>query len=512
MRKSLIIIFFILSTIYHIPVRAGQMETVPVGDKSYSWIYDFIEKLYLRGYLKEIHIGTKPYYRGEIASALLNLKTKMEKESLQLNPFEKYVFSELETEFEPEMRTLGDQKRLKWGIDFLENSFLSTNRKSLFYESFLPYLQADVGDKFSLICRYSIDENLAKDSTYTGKVWKGFAGDAVQAYLSFKLPWFNLFLGRENLSWGQNLILSPSSPPMDMLKLEGKWGFLKATSFFAQLDPMVITDSTGTSKVRRYLSAHRFSFNVKELLQVGFSETVIYGGKNRWFELYYLSPLLWFHGAQLNEGEDDNTFIGFDFNFTPLKKFILYGELLIDDFQIEKKSDSDKEPNELGYSIGLKAGDLLGLNGSEFNFEYLRVNNWTYNQKYPWNRYFFKNKTIGNPLGPDADNFFISLGGYLRKGLEARLYYELTHKGEGKITSVWYEPWLYEEDYREKFPSGIVERTDDFQLSLTYHYRNLLRATLAGEFVKISNSNNISGSDDKQTGLSLLIHYHFVKR
>jgi len=516
MRKSLLILFFILSTIYHPPAKAGQMETVPVGDKSFSWIYEFIEKLYLRGYLKELHLGTKPYYRGDVALSLLNLKAKIENDKLKLNPFEKYIFSELENEFEPEMKTLGDQKRLKWGVDFLENSHLSTNRKSIFYESFLPYLQADIGDKFSLICRYNIDESLAKDSAYTGKVWRGFAGDAVQSYLSFKLPYFNLFLGRENLSWGQShlfpLILSSSSPPMDMLKLEGGWGFLKVTSFFAQLDPVEITDSTGISKFRRYLSAHRFSFNVKELLQVGFSETVIYGGKNRQFELYYLNPLLWFHGAQLNEGEDDNTFIGFDFNFTPLRKLLFYGEFLIDDFQIEKKIASDKEPNELGYSIGLKAGDLLGLNGSEFNFEYLRVNNWTYNQKYPWNRYLFKNKTIGNPLGPDVDKFFFSLSGYLRKNLEAKINYELIRKGEGKVTSSWDEPWLYVEDYQEKFPSGIVERTDNFQLSLNYHYKNLFRVTLSGDFIKISNAKNISGSNEKQTRFSLLIHYHFVKR
>ncbi len=516
MKKSLIIIFFILSTIYHLPVRAGQMETVPVGDRSYTWIYDFIDKLYLRGYLKELHLGTKPYYRGEVALSLLNLKTKIENDKLQLTPFEKYIFSELENEFEPEMKSLGDKNRLKLGIDFLENSNLTTNRKSIFYESFLPYLQADMGDKFSFICRYSIDESLAKDSTYTGKVWKGFAGDAAQAYLSFKLPWFNLFLGRESLSWGQNrlssLILSPNSSPMDMLKLEGKWGFLKATSFFAQLDPVEITDSTGTSKIRRYLSAHRFSFKIKEFLQVGFSETVIYGGRNRWFELYYLNPLLWFHGSQLNEDEDDNTFLGFDFNFTPLRKLLFYGEFLIDDFQIEKKSTFDSEPNELGYSLGLKLGDLLGLNGSEFNFEYLRINNRTYNQKYPWNRYIFKNKTIGNPLGPDADNFFISFGSYLRKGLEAKVSYELTRKGEGKITSSWNEPWLNVEDYHEKFPSGIVERTDNFQLSFDYHYKNLFRATLSGDFIKISNMKNISGSDDKQTRFSLLIHYHFVKR
>jgi len=515
MRRKLVFLFFILLTIHHPPIRAGQMETVPVGDKSYSWIYEYIDKLYLRGYLKELHSGTKPYYRGEVASALLNLKAKMEKQELKLNSFENYLLSELELEFEPEMKNLGDKKRLKFGADFLENSRFLSRSRSIFYESFLPYIQADIGDKFSLICRYSIDEGLAKDSLYTGKIWKGFAGDAVQAYLSFKLPYFNLFLGRDNLSWGQSrlssLILSPDSPPMDMLRIEGKWGFFKATSFFTKLDPVEYADSTGISKARRYLSAHRLSFRIKEFAQIGFSETVVYGGKNRQFELYYLNPLLWFHGAQLNEGEDDNTFLGFDFNFTPFRKILLYGELLIDDFQIEKKNSSDKEPNEIAYSLGTKTVDLFGSTGTELSFEYLRINNWTYNQKYPWNRYTFNHKIIGNPLGPDADDLYLSLAGYLRKNLEAKVSFEQMRKGEGKITSLWNEPWL-NPDYQDKFPSGTVENSNTFQLSLSYNYRNLFRANLSGDLTKTSNAGNIPGKEEKLTRFSLLIHYHLAKK
>ena len=515
MRKAFILLSFILLTIHHPPTRAGQMETVPVGDKSYAWIYEYVDKLYLRGYLKELHLGTKPYYRGEVAYALLNLKTKIEKQELKLNSFENYLLSELELEFEPEMKSLGDKKRLKFGADFLENSrFLSRSRTN-FYESFLPYIQADVGDKFSLICRYSIDEGLAKDSLYTGKIWRGFAGDAVQAYLSFRLPYFNLFLGRENLSWGQSrlssLILSPDSPPMDMLRIEGKWGFFKATSFFTRLDPVEYTDSTGTSTARRYLSAHRLSFRIKEFAQIGFSETVVYGGKNRQFEFYYLNPLLWFHGAQLNEGVDDNTFLGMDFNLAPLKKTLFYGELLIDDFQIEKKSSSDKEPNEIAYSLGFRTADPLGLSGTELGLEYLRIANWTYNQQHPWNRYTYKNKIIGNLLGPDADDIYISLAGYLRKNLEVKLSFEQTRKGEGKITSPWDESWL-NPDYQNKFPSGTVEKSKTFGLSLSYNYKNLFRANLSGDFTEISNSGNIPEKDEKLARFSLLIHYHLAKK
>lgn len=516
MIKRLIFLFFILLTIYYSPAKAGQMETVPVGDVSNEWIYDHIDKLYLRGYLKELHTGTRPYYRGEIAASLLNLKNKIEKEKFELSSFEKYLFRQLEEEFEPEMKSSANKKRVKWGADFLEKTLLASEGKSFFYESFLPYLQADIGDNFSLLCRYNLDEGLARDSTYTGKVWRGFAGDAAQAYLSFRLPYFNLFIGRENLCWGQSrlspLILSSHSPPMDMLKLQGEWGFFKLSSFFAQLDPLEFSDSIATSKIRRYLSAHRFSFKLKDLLELGFSETVVYGGKNRWFELYYLNPLLWFHGSQLNEDEDDNTFIGLDFNFTPLRKLLFYGELLVDDLQIEKKSASDKEPDELGFCIGLRLADFLGLDGSEFNLEYLRINNWTYNQKYPWNRYIHKYKIIGNPFGPDTDDLFLSISGYPTKSLEAKISCEIMRKGEGKATSLWDEPWLYTEDYNEKFPSGIVEKTDKFQLSLNYNYKNILKARLCADFLKISNWQNIIGSDEKFYRLSFLFHYHFVKR
>ncbi len=516
MSRKAVYLFSFLWLFAYLSAQAGQMETVPVGDKSYEWIYDYIDKLYLRGYFKEIHIGTKPYYRGDIAKALIDLRKKIESENLKLGPFEKYLFHQLEDEFEPEMVSLEKRKRLKGGLDFLENSRLISNRKSIFHESFLPYLQADIGDNFSLLCRYSIDEGLAKDSTYTGKVWRGFAGDAAQAYLSFKLPYFNLFIGRENLSWGQSrlspLILSPNSASMDMLKLQGEWSFFKLSSFFAQLDPVTVSESAGTIRYRRYLSAHRFSFKLKSLLELGFSETVIYGGKDRWFELYYLNPLLWFHASQLNENEDDNTFLGLDFNFSPLRRLLLYGEFLIDDFQIEKKSASDREPNELGYSLGLKLADFLGLNGSELDLEYLRINNRTYNQKNPWNRYLYKNKLIGSPLGPDADDLFLSMGGYLGKGLQAKISYEHIRQGEGKVTSEWDEPWLSIEDYKESFPSGIVEKTDKFQLWLDYNFKNIFRADLSFDYAVISNLENISGSDEKFYGFSILLHYHFVKK
>jgi hypothetical protein len=214
----------------------------------------------------------------------------------------------------------------------------------------------------------------------------------------------------------------------------------------------------------------------------------------------------------LNENEDDNTFFGLDFNFSPLRKLLFYGEFLIDDFQVEKKSASDKEPNELGYSLGLKLADFLGLNGSELNLEYLRINNWTYNQKNPWNKYLYKNKLIGSPLGPDADNLFLSMGGYLRKGLEAKISYERTRQGEGKVTSEWDEPWLSIEDYQESFPGGIVEKTGKLQLSLNYNFKSIFRANLSFDYAKISNSENILGSEEKFYGFSILLHYHFVKK
>lgn len=510
---------FLISLFLLIPIEAGagQTETIPVGDEIYEWVYEYIDQLYLRGYFRELHIGTRPFYRGEIALSILSLIDKIEKKEIQPTETEKRLIQQIENEFSYEISSVAaknqDGNELKLGLDFLENAKFPKKEKSNFFEKGLPSLGAQVSANFSLLVRYNIDESLAKDPYYTGKVWNGFAGEASQAYFSFHFRYFDLLLGRDKLSWGQSkissLILSGGSLPVDMLKIQKRWGLFQGTAFAGILDPI---NSSEGKEIERYFSGHRASFKIRSLAELGVSEIVVYGGEGRNLEPYYLNPLLWYHGAQLNGNRDDNTFISFDFNFTPKRNLLLYGEFLIDDFQIEKKSKSDQEPNELGYVAGFLYAFPSKLNGFQMNLEYDRINNRTYNQKNIWNRYLNRNKLMGSNLGPNSDNLKASIKGWLTKGLEAELGYGFLRKGEGSVYSVWEEPWLYAEGhYQEEFPLGVVEETNELLLKLGYSYDVVLRVNLSLRYAKVTNKNNILNQKEESLDWGLFLQYHFVK-
>jgi hypothetical protein len=506
-------------------VTAGLMETIPVGEEVYGWIYEYIDELYVRGFLTEIHLGTKPYYRGEVAQALVSVREKIHQQGLVLKWYEDYLLEELEREFSHEIIEMklkpdspGDEKLAKafaWGVDLQEGSNFKSEHKAVFRETFYAYAKAQIGSNFSACTRYMMDENLAKDPDYEGKVWRGFAGDAAQAYLAFKLPYFKVLLGRERIAWGRKstgeLILSENAFPLDMVKIQGGWGIFQGTAFFSFLSSLSEENSSGeVTHINRFLSGHRISLDLFSKAQLGLSETIVYGGEGRQVEAYYLNPLLWYHGAQLNEKKDDNTFLALDFNLRPKKNLIFYGELLIDDFQIEKKAQGDQEPNELGYSGGFSIMDLFGFNGTKFDLEYTRINNWTYNQKEERNRYLNRNKLLGNPLGPDSDNFSLSLSSWLRRGLKGRITYQKRRCGEGEVSSSWSEPWMLTEgEYQEEFPSGVVEEMHNWGVKLQYNYSNILRCELKLDYLDFRNYQNTKNREEDFTQVSLNLSYHF---
>jgi hypothetical protein len=506
---------------------AGMMETVPAGEEVYRWVYEYIDELYARGLISDLHLGTRPYFRGKVAQELRSLRDKINDGVVSLAWPEDHLLEELEREFSDEITQLRSEedstdngqidKTLSWGLDFKEGSSFKASEKAAFRETFCPCLKAQIGPSFFACTRYMVDENLAKDSEYGGKVWRGFAGDAAQAYLAFDLPYFKMLLGRERVAWGQKstggLILSESAFPLDMLEIQGGWGVFQGSSFIAFLSSIQTADASGELvRENRYISGHRISLDLLSKVQLGLSETVVYGGENRQVEAYYLNPLLWYHGAQLNEKKDDNTFFAFDFNLRPKRDMVLYGELLIDDLQLESKSQSDKEPNELAYFGGLSVLDPFGLRATEINLEYMRINNWTYNQVEERNRYLNRKRLLGNPLGPDTDRIRVSFSRWLRKGLKSTLSYQRTRSGEGSVNAPWSQPWMSAQgEYRERFPSGVVETEDNLGLTLQCRYSGALSCGVRWDYLNFVNYQNLENLKEDYNRISLNLSYHFQR-
>jgi hypothetical protein len=285
-----------------------------------------------------------------------------------------------------------------------------------------------------------------------------------------------------------------------MLKLTGKIGVFRFDFFATGLDEIYLPDLDLYAK--RYFSGHRMNLKFKSGIELGFSEVVVYGGPGRKLEPYYLNPLFLFYGEQFNHNIDDNPLWSFDFSITHFKNKEFYGELLIDDFQYDFKT----EPQQVGFLLGAKAADLFGFSRSYFTLEYTRINKWVYGQDKPWNLFTYRNVGMGSFLGPDVDDFFAELLYHYNKSFQFSFSYELKRKGEGKI-----ELQPSPVPKTTSFPSGVVERTNSFSLKVVFQpdVHLFLEGRLG--YADVKNQLNISGKNGRNLSCKMRLNYNFWK-
>lgn len=375
------------------------------------------------------------------------------------------------------------------------------------------------GQHFGALAFFNLDRAKAIDPDYAGKKYRGLAGEIETAALLFKKGRIAAAIGRMRIFWGQqrhNLSLSENMPPLDMLTASYNTGRLSFSFLFAGLDGSR-PDSADLEKFpdrsfndNRYLVAHRLDFKIHRRFRIGLFETVLFGGEGRSPELMYLNPLQFFHSAQLNNNSDDNTMVGLDFAALPGYQTTIYGQLLIDDFQIDKKEPGDQEPDEIGLMLGIFKAGKIGALLPDIKAEYVRITNRTCHQADPKNRYLFRNKIIGHTLGPDADSLSLKLRFWPNNLFFCEIEAAYRRHGEGSIYNSWDEPWLNtENDYDEPFPTGMVEKSTllafraNGYLPFTEYTRNHFFFTLDAGWGDIKNYGNLSGENKTTSRLDI---------
>lgn len=345
---------------------------------------------------------------------------------------------------------------------------------------------------------FVLDERKAEDEFYTGKKWRGLAGGVEEAFTYFKWRQFEIMAGRFASFWGprNSLVLAPTNA-LDGFEYSFHWGRLVLSYRLAKLDGLNPEDDGVDQFENRFLAAHRLDVRLSREFRLGIFESVIYGGPGRQIDLLYLNPIVFFHADQLNEGMNDNSLMGFDVTYQPGRGLKLYGQLLVDDFQIEKASQGDQEPDQYGVIAGAHLVDLWP--SVDFRVEYSRVTNWTFNQELPRNRYLLNNDPIGGAAGNDYEVLRATCSRWLsdNRCLSANFAYRL--QGEGRITDEWTEPWLdVEGDYDEPFPSGVVEKTRSAWLGFKGFFVNHFFVDVEAGVNWFDNFDHVYGEDASQ--------------
>ena len=226
------------------------------------------------------------------------------------------------------------------------------------------------------------------------------------------------------------------------------------------------------------MSAHHLSFNITPNLNVGFFETVVFS-RNNHFELQYLNPVILYRTIEQANGSADNVLIGLDAKWNFLKRFQLYGQLMLDEFVFRELF---LEPNgwwgnKYGVQLGLKYIDAFGIDHLDLQGEYNMARPYTYSHRDSSAHYSHYDQPLAHPLGANFREFIFKLR-YVpihKLVLEARLI--RANFGEDIDNASWgmniFKSDLFRiNDYGNETTQGLFTQTTLMGLDLSYQIRH----------------------------------------
>lgn len=300
---------------------------------------------------------------------------------------------------------------------------------------------------------------------------KGIFGYTNQAYLDFHYPAkmglkLHGLIGRDYLrtgfSKGGSLLIGDESRPFDqgMVMIQYKDFIFKTAG--------IQLDNIGNN--RRYLTLHTLKINYLQKLSLIVGEGLLYSGQNRSLDWQYFNPLIFWTPEMVNNTTGDgNGFIYGAFTVYPNQELSIWGELMIDDFQMNHKNQGDLEPNETGLILGIGY-----VKGKKLNtwIEYIRITNRTYQTPNPAETYMHRGFPIGHYLGNDFDllQFHYDLE---TKRYELNPYIDIAYLRDGAngLDTPWDEPWMdstitLSTGYSEPFPTRPITYTTELEFGV----------------------------------------------
>lgn len=309
-------------------------------------------------------------------------------------------------------------------------------------ENFAAYFDA------SIMTEYSTLRNWTKiDDPHLGPGYTGIMGDTAHlkgyddfsAYIKFPLPWFDIKLGNDRLSWGyageSGLLFSGAGKPFLQMKLEKTIGTLNYTFILGKL--------TGDSYAeKRVIYAKHITYTPWRWLSLGFSDAVISNASE--IRPIYFLPFVPFYFSEHYIGSPDNRLMSFDGKLLLNSRWTAYGELFLDDISnligiFRNTSWGDK----WGGLAGIKVFNPLPMAcASVIKAEFLQIEPWVYTtssaslaDRHNYPVHF--GRVLGNELGPHSRAISVDLTCQFSKKTGCVVALQQLWKGKGAGSNVF---------------------------------------------------------------------------
>ena len=286
--------------------------------------------------------------------------------------------------------------------------------------------------------------------------------------LIYKNNWMKIKISKGLESWGAgnniSIGLSEYSEPYNYFLLSSDYGKLRVRYIHGFMEKK--------QGINRYLTAKGLEWTNKKSVVIGFSETIIYSGKNRPIEIGYLNPLSFHLESELNNrlsvigNANANAIWQLHSDLLIKNRLRISLNYLIDEFVLDKGIQIGKEHGK-GYSLRF----ALSLIKSEyylFNFflKLKEIGTPTFRHSLGDNNFVQNSYPLGLFNGSDLQEYSIGLNYFYNKKVFIIFEYFLINVGEESILNRSYDSYF---DYKKgPFPSGRVDNYSFLKGSLNF--------------------------------------------
>ena len=467
----LIVTFYLLILSYDSESNTFDNLHISLDDPMLCHVYDFIDHMLLKHNIFPFHPNIRPYtYR-----QLKQLLTEFQKRNLSTTDRKQLLlylnyFGEPESLVEYEIERARFRLNLELGSHVTLRNEANKQLESEYAWQIRPILTGQLAKdlyfstdlRFFLITGQNLPNTIRTEVEVDQRNEKAFdTGGLIPAYLQFQFPWFDLLIGKQNLSWGPgrngNLILSAYAMPMEMIYLKGIYEKAAFQAFHG-----VAQDPKGN----KIVSGHRIDICPFPWINLGISEILVIN--STYFDFRFLNPVTvyavsevsgegFFQFANGDNYSRGNLLISGDILIKPIKNVETYLEIMIDDFQPRYGWKSYLHwASKWGVLAGVKMVNPFSLRNTYFLLEYAFLNQYVYTHAKPLNTYSHLQRPIGHRIGPDSQSVSFHLKHRLTSKFLIANLIEFERYGEQKIT----EPRSPsdEEDGFWEYLSGIDEK------------------------------------------------------
>ncbi|HET6769856.1 MAG TPA: hypothetical protein VFH08_20750 [Chitinophagaceae bacterium] len=342
---------------------------------------------------------------------------------------------------------------------------------------------------------------------------RGYFTFNVTKYIDVAFGYDRNFIGNGYRS----LFLSDFSNSTLFLKLNTRIWKINYQNLFMELHQ---TEPRGPDRLlrKKYAVFHHLDVNVTKKLNIGLFEGVMFGRSNR-FEFGYLNPVIFYRSIEQQNGSFDNSVAGIDFKLNTLKQLQLYGQFLLDEFNLKEiKKNDGWWANKWGLQLGAKYINAFGIENLDLQLEHNRVRPFTYSHRDSIANYTHYNQPLAHPLGAN----FSEMIGILRyqpapkwtilaKAMYWKQGLDTGSRSFGANIFLPNVPPYRQGDYGYEIVSGIESKTKFMSLLLSYELKENLFIEASATKRKVDVAANTSLSTNT-TVVSFGIRWNMHRR